>query len=83
MGHSFQVFPVAYAVMTSKSETAYQAIFERLKELGLDPKFVCTDWEKAEQNGWKLAFPNVELWGCLFHYQRLRIYFILTNLKLI
>ncbi|KAE8739280.1 hypothetical protein FOCC_FOCC015218, partial [Frankliniella occidentalis] len=65
-----QVFAFAYAVMTRKTIGAYEAVFKKLKELGLRAKLVCTDWEKGEQKAWKNAFPSIVLWGCLFHYQR-------------
>ncbi|KAE8744069.1 hypothetical protein FOCC_FOCC009277 [Frankliniella occidentalis] len=65
-----QVFPFAYAVMTSKTTASYAHIIQRLKDLGLRAKLVTTDWETAEQKAWKQVYKNIELWGCLFHYQR-------------
>ncbi|KAK3917877.1 Transcription elongation factor spt5, partial [Frankliniella fusca] len=52
-------FPIAVAIMRSKTTQAYEAVFKKLKELGLKPKQVVTDWEVAEREGWRRAFHKV------------------------
>ncbi|XP_052128123.1 uncharacterized protein LOC127750459 [Frankliniella occidentalis] len=65
-----QMFPIAYAVMTKGTTTAYAAVLNKLKELGLRPQAVVTDWDDAQRGAWKEVFPRIELWGCYFHFLR-------------
>ncbi|KAK3928199.1 Disease resistance protein RPP2A [Frankliniella fusca] len=53
-------FPIAVAIMRSKTTQAYEAVFKKLKELGLKPKQVVTDWEVAEREGWRRAFHKAD-----------------------
>ncbi len=64
--------PIAYVVMKRKTTTAYTEAFKKLRELGLDADEVITDWEKAERDGWRLAFPDrvLKVYGCVWHFIR-------------
>ncbi|KAE8741288.1 hypothetical protein FOCC_FOCC013176 [Frankliniella occidentalis] len=68
--HNNQMYPLAYAVMTRGTSTAYAAVLQKLKELGLRGQAVVTDWDDGQRKGWKEAFPNMKQWGCYFHFLR-------------
>ena len=75
-----QVFPFAFAIMSSKTTNAYAAITSNLKERGLCAGKVITDW--AERQGWKRSFKRLLIWGCLWHFQRvciMKLYCLLSN----
>ena len=77
-----QVFPFAFSIMVSKTTDAYAAITSNLKERGLCAGRVITDCELAERQGRKRNFKRLLNWGCLWHFQRVRImklYCLLSN----
>ncbi len=57
-------------LMQSKSTEAYQAVLERLKELGLNVSKAITDWEASERLAWRQAFPEMIVLGCVWHFIR-------------
>ncbi|KAK3929514.1 Granzyme-like protein 2, partial [Frankliniella fusca] len=64
------IVPLAWALMESKTEVAYEAILTFLKNQlgpGLTRKIVMTDFERGQQNAWESVFPDCDLRGCLFH----------------
>ena len=63
------IIPCIYALMPSKCESSYVAVFAKLKELEpmLNPDSVLTDFEIASRNAIKRVFPDTELGGCFFH----------------
>ncbi|XP_052131476.1 uncharacterized protein LOC113215927 isoform X2 [Frankliniella occidentalis] len=66
-----KVFPVAMALMSAMDEPAYAAVLEFLKEKGLAPPAkVISDWEPAQRNAFRKAFPNAEMTGCIWHFVR-------------
>ncbi|CAF1202206.1 unnamed protein product [Rotaria sp. Silwood1] len=68
-----RIVPLVYALMSVKSETLYQRLFQELNEwaeengLELKPDFVLTDFEKASINAVKSEFPSAKSKGCHFH----------------
>ena len=56
--------------MTSKSEILYQAVLEAIHENlpKFQPSASMSDWEPATRNAFKEIFPQVKIYGCLFHY---------------
>ena len=63
--------PVAHIIMTNKSETFYNLVFEKLKNLAGDnwtPDEIMSDFEKAVLNSLGNMFPEANLSGCRFHF---------------
>jgi MULE transposase domain len=60
--------------MQTKTEAAYFAVFQFLKEkYGLDIRSAMTDYELAIRNSLKSVFPEVDVGGCLFHYKQVKL----------
>ena len=70
-----RIVPLAWALMESRTEVAYTALFQLLSNL-LGPNIeltrVITDYEAAQQNAWENVF-HVRVQGCLWHLCRVRI----------
>ncbi|KAK3912141.1 putative WRKY transcription factor 4 [Frankliniella fusca] len=66
------ILPLAYALMESRSQVAYQDLFSFIRRIvpELDPDYFMTDFETAQQNAVLDTFPRVRLSGCLWHYSR-------------
>ena len=67
----FQVIPIGYAIMTSKSEEAYVPVIRKFRDLGLQMlrRKLVTDFEIALMNAFIRVYgPNLSISGCLFHY---------------
>ena len=70
--------PVAFAVMQNQSESAYQAVFEKVKELvekddttgahAMKVKRFMVDYEKAIWNALRAVWVGVTVRGCWFHF---------------
>ncbi|KAE8738407.1 hypothetical protein FOCC_FOCC016113 [Frankliniella occidentalis] len=78
------IVPLAYALMETKSEAAYTAVFQLLlANLGLDIQLtkVITDFEAGQQNAWENVF-QVNVQGCLWHYSR-RFLIVAAQLHLV
>lgn len=65
-----QAYPVAFALMSRRTEAAYCAVFQRLmlEVPEWNPRLVVTDFEQAERNALTRCFPGALLKGCWFHY---------------
>ncbi|XP_034235716.1 uncharacterized protein LOC117642042 [Thrips palmi] len=65
-----QLFPVCYALMESKSEVAYRALFAFVKDLApsLAPENIVTDYEAAFVPVIRDVFPSTIHQGCWFHF---------------
>lgn len=65
----FQIIPLGWVLMGRRSEAAYDAVLELLKNLNPEiyPSHVVTDFEIAQQQAWRTAFPRCKVQGCLFH----------------
>jgi hypothetical protein len=65
--------PLVYALMSSKSEEVYRALFQKLIDFGdecnidLQPQFIITDFEMAAINAIRAEFQGVQNKGCRFH----------------
>lgn len=66
----FQIIPVAFVLMESRTREAYVSVLQRLRDLGLNPLWAMTDFEEALQQAFLNVFPDVELHGCVWHYAR-------------
>nr|CAD2171607.1 unnamed protein product [Meloidogyne enterolobii] len=66
------VFPVAYALLTSKSEATYTRMWELIKNVWpeFSPNSISTDYEMAAINSIRTCFPLCEIRCCLFHLVR-------------
>lgn len=71
----FQVVPFAWVLMSSRTTTAYNAVFEGLKEINpnYSPSVVMCDYERALQKSLKESFPDVKVFGCFFHFAQVGI----------
>jgi len=65
-------FPVFYALMPRKTQSAYRAIFQKLK--GIIPEFapasVIADFEEASACAVRAVYSDIHVSGCWFHYGR-------------
>lgn len=59
---------MAYALMESRTQEAYLAVLQRLRDMGLSPRWLMADHEQALQNALRVAFPDAEVHGCLWHF---------------
>ncbi|KFD59596.1 hypothetical protein M514_13860 [Trichuris suis] len=70
---SYRMFPLVYVVITGKSRSFYESVFEKLltscEENGLllNATMVMTDFELSAINACKSVFPNGTNKGCYFH----------------
>lgn len=66
-------FPFIYALLPSKTEDRYEALFAELiaiaeeNDVDLAPTQIMTDFELASINAIQHCFPNARVTGCLFH----------------
>lgn len=68
------VFPFVFCLTAKKNEHTYNTIYNELKNyavnnhLTLSPRYAVSDFEIANMNACRAAFPEVTLTGCLYHY---------------
>ena len=75
LGHVVTVFK---ALMTGKTRSLYDGVYEKLKELlpdTVNPSLVMTDYENALQDGLQSIFPDAEVKGCWFHFAQVSLLF--------
>lgn len=62
--------PLVYCISGKRDEELYDRIFNHLKEKrpDLDPISLTMDFEMAAINSMMRAFPNVNIYGCYFHF---------------
>ena len=65
LGH---VLPGAFILMSSKSQDLYLAVFQKLRNLGIAPVQIMSDWELASRNSASVVWPTATINGCFFHY---------------
>lgn len=73
-----QVLPVAYALMSRKTDCAYAAVIPNIMhELlpDLQPGTIISDFEAALQNNMARLFPHSTIQGCFFHLCHVSLYF--------
>jgi hypothetical protein len=87
-GINSRILPIVWALMTSKSENCYVALFEELRRLALiegfvlRPDFVLTDFERAAMNAVTQVFPGAQSEACHFHLSQI-IYRKIQSLRLV
>lgn len=66
----FQIFPVCYVLMTSKSRECYAAVFKYIEEhvYEMQPDEIITDFEDGLRAAIKQQWADVILRGCWYHY---------------
>jgi hypothetical protein len=66
------VFPVAYALLSNKSQRTYERMWNLLVQAWptLQPESISTDFEMGAINAVNNVFPDVDIHGCLFHLVR-------------
>ncbi|XP_046678581.1 uncharacterized protein LOC124366233 [Homalodisca vitripennis] len=64
------LFPVAFVIMTRKTQIAYDGVLQYLKRLvpQWEPEVVMVDFEAAIRNAARLVWPHIRVVGCFFHY---------------
>ena len=65
--------PVAYALMQNKSQSSYEAVFQKIKEMieeggPSQVEMVMCDYERAIWNSLRAVWPTARVKGCWFHY---------------
>ena len=62
--------PLFHIFMTSKSQSLYTAVFQKLRDLapGFRPTIIMADFERALRSALTECFPGARLAGCHFHY---------------
>ena len=71
-----QVFCVAYAFMTGKTEDLYEGVLDHVKQraiqLGGEPRptKLISDYELAIMNAMTTVFPTGNTQGCFFHFSQ-------------
>lgn len=76
-GINSRILPVAYALMTSKSQECYITLFDAIRNISaqrgyiLQPAFILTDFELAPMNAARFVFPNCQPKGCFFHLMQI------------
>lgn len=65
------ILPGIHCLLTSKSEEIY-TMLANIKEIvpQKSPSCVMGDWEQASRNAIKTTYPNITLYGCLFHHNQ-------------
>lgn len=75
-GEHSHVFPLAYCLLSGKSEQLYVTLFQEIQrfadscDMEIETKLFITDFERAAINGFKSVFPNAEVNGCYFHFKQ-------------
>lgn len=65
------VVPVAYGLLPNKNEATYSRFFKLLRDkLGFNPAVYKCDYEQAQINGIKNAFPETKISGCFYHFNK-------------
>lgn len=66
------VVPLLYALLPNKRRQTYNALFQTIAEKwpNLEPSSISIDFEIAAFQEAQTAFPNAQLFGCLFHLTR-------------
>lgn len=61
--------------MSHRITEAYTSLFSELKRIApnMNPYEIISDYEEAERNACKEAFPNAKIIGCYFHYAQVCI----------
>lgn len=72
-GENKSIMPLVFALMTSKSQECYSALFQEIidfaanNDIELNPVRVLTDFEQAPINAITYEFPGAIAKGCFFH----------------
>jgi hypothetical protein len=66
------VFPLLYALLPNKRRQTYQILFQTIAQKWptLQPNSLSVDFEIAAFQEAQSAFPNAQVFGCLFHLMR-------------
>ena len=65
-----EIFPVVYALLSSRTEEAYQHLLQEILTLkeGLNPDSIMVDFELAAIRAFQNTFPTATITGCMFHF---------------
>lgn len=68
------MLPLVFCLLPNKSLETYSRVITEIRliaigeNLNFMPHQVVIDFEISARNAWELAFPNIEVRGCLFHF---------------
>ena len=71
--------PIAYVLMSRKTQVAYDAVFKLIKEKvapDFEPEISITDFELGLMNSVKLLFASIKIQGCWFHFVYVSFFYI-------
>ena len=59
-----------HCLMTAKTQELYKGVLDSLVVYipEFKPGATKSDWEQASRNAFKEVFPQIRIYGCLFHY---------------
>lgn len=65
-----KVYPFIFALMSSRSTSSYNALFEHIGAFifDLEPSTFMCDYETAMRNSISKIYPNARVSGCYFHF---------------
>ena len=86
--YCFQIFPIAYVLMTNKSQKLYEHVLKEIIEItkvdqgkSPTPSLIISDFELAILGAASSAFPTSRVRGCWFHFSQVWIEFLLFNIN--
>ena len=64
--------PGIHCLMTAKDQNFYKAVLQNISNLipQFQPAMSMSDWEAAPRNAVKETYPNVQNYGCWFHFSQ-------------
>lgn len=70
--YNIQAYPIAFVLMTHKSQQAYEDIFDYINKSNIFPlstaKSFTSDYELAMRNALRKLYPHAAMVACLFHF---------------
>ncbi|KAJ1519031.1 hypothetical protein ONE63_011362 [Megalurothrips usitatus] len=65
-----RIVPLVLVLMQRRTKSAYVKLLETLRDMGLNPDSVHTDFEGPLYESFRTVFPDIETLGCLIHFVR-------------
>ena len=64
------VFPRIYAFLSSKNRQTYEKMWQMITDIrpNISPTSCTMDFEIAAHDAMRTAFPNINIYGCYFHF---------------
>ncbi|XP_069090533.1 zinc finger protein 670 isoform X3 [Pleurodeles waltl] len=66
-----ETFPLVYALLPDTKLNTYNVMFQRIKELTINPPKICImDFDANAMNAIKSVFPEIQIQGCFYHFMQ-------------